>query len=88
MPGLRYLLKLNEREVGWVHFLPIQTRSKGMIDFLTITVMCFLFMYADGTTTCNCRQVPIEQTKPKVVNLAQSVRSRKEAARKPRLTNE
>lgn len=59
-----------------------------MIDFLTITVMCFLFMYADGTTTCNCRQVPIEQTKPKVVNLAQSVRSRKEAARKPRLTNE
>jgi len=55
-----------------------------MIDFLTITVMCFLFMYADGTTTCNCQQVPIEQTKPKVVNAAQPVSSRKESVRQLR----
>jgi hypothetical protein len=32
------------------------------MDFLTMIVMCFLFMFEDGTTTCTCRAVPPQQT--------------------------
>lgn len=50
--------------------------------FLTITVWCFLTMYADGSTTCNCRQVPVEQTQ-KIHSVADT-QVRKQNARQPR----
>ena len=31
-------------------------------EFLMYSVMCFLTMYADGSTTCKCRQVATPPT--------------------------
>ena len=48
-------------------------------EFLMYSIMCFLTMYADGSTTCKCRQVPVEQTQK-----IHSVQIRKQSARQPR----
>lgn len=52
------------------------------MEFLTITVMCFLFMYADGSTSCQCRQVPVTQTQK--IRPAEPTQLRKQITQQPR----
>lgn len=51
---------------------------------LFIIVYCYIFMYADGTTTCTCRQEPAQQFKTNS-KLEQSTPPRKETVSRSRL---